>query len=193
MTRIIAGNLGSLRLKTAAKATRPTSDRVKESVFSKLEVLGVLEGAKVLDLFAGTGALGLEAISRGSKQVTFIEKDFAAFQILMANIDLITSKLDFEVGSSSLNARKLDALSFVLKTDTFFDLIFFDPPYLFPVEKRELVLAQMNRLMTPKGLLVFEHSSSLVFGVPVTLRVIHTAKYGDTSVTFLRRETFEEK
>ncbi len=74
MSRIIAGRVGSLRLGTAANVTRPTSDRVKESLFSSLESLDVLSGARVLDLFAGTAALGLEAISRGAASLVAVEK-----------------------------------------------------------------------------------------------------------------------
>ena len=93
MTRIIGGVLGSLRLKGPAKSTRPTSDRVKESVFSILESKGAIEEARVLDLFAGTGALGLEAASRGAASVTLVERDPAAAKVCEENLKQAASGL----------------------------------------------------------------------------------------------------
>ncbi|NDE89438.1 MAG: 16S rRNA (guanine(966)-N(2))-methyltransferase RsmD, partial [Micrococcales bacterium] len=74
MTRIIGGIAGSRVLASPAKVTRPTSDRIRESIFNRLDALNLIENAKVLDLYAGTGALGLEAASRGAKQVVLVEQ-----------------------------------------------------------------------------------------------------------------------
>ena len=99
MTRIIAGFAGSRELKVPKSGTRPTSDRVREAIFSALEARDVIEGARVLDLFAGSGALALEALSRGAVSVTMVEKSPQAGALLRTNADLIR------------NAGKLDALA----------------------------------------------------------------------------------
>ena len=85
--RVIAGRLGGRRLKAPkGTATRPTSDRVREALFA---MLGDVEGASVLDLFAGTGALGIEALSRGAQRAVFIERDPSAARVLSANLDAL--------------------------------------------------------------------------------------------------------
>ncbi|MEG3034955.1 MAG: RsmD family RNA methyltransferase, partial [Aurantimicrobium sp.] len=99
MTRIIAGFAGSRELKVPKSGTRPTSDRVREAIFSALEARDVIEGARVLDLFAGSGALALEALSRGALSVSMVEKNPQAGALLRTNADLIR------------NAGKLDALA----------------------------------------------------------------------------------
>lgn len=85
MSRIIAGELGGRRLRVPAQGTRPTSDRAREALFSRLEHLGALEGARVLDLYAGSGALGLEALSRGAREVVMVESARPAAAICRAN------------------------------------------------------------------------------------------------------------
>ena len=109
MSRIIGGVVGSLRLKGPAKATRPTSDRVKESVFSILESMDVLGGSVVIDLFAGTGALGLEAASRGAKSVTLVESDRAAAAICKENIALVDAGLQKSGVEASISLRQESA------------------------------------------------------------------------------------
>jgi len=83
VSRIIAGDAGSIRLHSVAKSTRPTGDRVKESTFAALEARGLVEDCVVLDLFAGTGALGLESLSRGATSVILVEKDPEAHEICL--------------------------------------------------------------------------------------------------------------
>ena len=87
MTRIIAGSLGGRRIETPSGSdTRPTSDRVRESLFARLDSLGMLADSNVLDLFAGSGALGLEAISRGATRAVFVERAGKAAQVVKKNI-----------------------------------------------------------------------------------------------------------
>ena len=93
MTRIIGGIAGSLRLASPAKATRPTSDRIRESIFSRLESRNIIEGATVLDLYAGTGALALEAASRGATAVMLVDKDGKAAAVCKQNAVLIEKAL----------------------------------------------------------------------------------------------------
>ncbi len=183
MSRIIGGVVGSLRLKGPAKATRPTSDRVKESVFSILESMDVLEGAVVLDLFAGTGALGLEAASRGAKSVTLVERDRAAAAICKENIALVDSGLRKSGVEASINLRQESAERF-LNAASQADLIFIDPPY-------ELSNSEIWKLLEqiPKALgvlIVLERSSKSnapEFSEGFSLR--REAGYGDTIVYFL--------
>ena len=87
MTRIVAGSAKGRRLLVPARGTRPTSDRAREALFSTLGGLLDLDGAQVLDLYAGTGAVGLEALSRGASHVTFVESDRAAAAILHRNVE----------------------------------------------------------------------------------------------------------
>ncbi|MGA1453269.1 MAG: RsmD family RNA methyltransferase, partial [Pontimonas sp.] len=93
MTRIIAGEAGSLRLAAPDKVSRPTSDRVREAIFSRLESLMSLRGARVIDLFAGTGALGLEAASRGASAVWLVDQHSGAHRVIRQNIATIAPAL----------------------------------------------------------------------------------------------------
>ncbi|WP_375399466.1 RsmD family RNA methyltransferase [uncultured Amnibacterium sp.] len=93
MPRIIAGAAGSLQLRTPRSGTRPTSDRVREGIFSALEARGVLDGARVLDLYAGSGALGLEAVSRGAASAVLVERSGGALAVLRQNVRVVTDAL----------------------------------------------------------------------------------------------------
>ena len=116
--RIVAGRLGGRRLVAPAGArTRPTSDRVREALFS---LLRDVSGARVLDLFAGSGALGIEALSRGAGSALFVERDRHALAALRRNLGAVG--VDAEV-------RSQDALRFIAHPDGVFDLVFCDPPY----------------------------------------------------------------
>jgi 16S rRNA (guanine966-N2)-methyltransferase len=187
VTRIIAGTIGSLRLKGAASATRPTSDRVKESIFSKLDSLGLIEDANVLDLFAGTGSLGLEAASRGAREVLFIEKDKPAFELLKANIAHAAKALDNQGLSGILQARNIEA-SQSLKNlpKSFFDLVFIDPPYDFSNQKLEEVLNKLSPALKDGAALLIERSSKTEqFAIQQGYELMEIRDYGDTSVAFL--------
>jgi 16S rRNA (guanine966-N2)-methyltransferase len=119
--RVIAGTYGGRTLKVpAGDATRPTSDRVREALFS---ILGPLDGARVLDLFAGSGALGLEALSRGAASVTLVDDAPAAIRAIRANLEAL---------GASAEVRRADALRFLGSASAggaHYDLILLDPPY----------------------------------------------------------------
>jgi 16S rRNA (guanine966-N2)-methyltransferase len=183
VSRIIGGVVGSLRLKGPAKATRPTSDRVKESVFSILESMDVLEGAVVVDLFAGTGALGLEAASRGAKFVTLVEKDKAAAAICKENIALVDAGLRKSGVESSICIRQESAERFV-KTASQADLIFVDPPYQFSNSEVTNLLRVIPR--ASGSLIVLERSSKRRDQEITESHSRHReVSYGDTVVYFL--------
>jgi 16S rRNA (guanine966-N2)-methyltransferase len=173
--RIVAGRLGGRRLSTpSGRDTRPTSDRVREAVFS---ILGPLDGARVLDLFAGSGALGLEALSRGAAQVTFVERAPAALQAIRANVAALG------VGAS-VHAR--DVRSFVRDAsaagDTY-DLVFLDPPYrdaagLGPALDLTALLARGGRAVSES-----DRREPLVLA---GLEVADERRYGDTLIRIHR-------
>src|SRR5919206_4033417 len=122
MARIVAGTLGGRRLTAPpGRDTRPTSDRVREALFS---ILGPVDGADVLDLFAGSGALGLEALSRGAAHATFVESDREACRTINRNLD----KLGLE-NATVLCQNVLTALRADARTGSRYDLVLLDPPY----------------------------------------------------------------
>ncbi len=182
MTRIIAGAIGSLQLKPAAKATRPTSDRVKESLFAKLDAMGVIEGAKVLDLFAGTGALGLESASRGALSVDLIERDRNAFELLQHNVKSSLSSFEKQAISIKIQAQNQDAQRFLKSVAAGFDLVFIDPPYEFPNSELEDLLQIVAGLLSADGLIVVERSSRSEQLEVENLELQNTKSYGDTAV-----------
>ena len=182
MTRIIAGAIGSLQLKPAAKATRPTSDRVKESLFAKLDAMGVIEGAKVLDLFAGTGALGLESASRGAAAVELVERDRNAFGLLEQNVKSSLGSFEKQGISNKIQAHNLDAQRYLKSATAGFALVFIDPPYDFPNAELEQLLIAVADLLSDEGLVVVERSSRSEELVIEALELQSSKSYGDTAV-----------
>ena len=182
MTRIIAGAIGSLQLKPAAKATRPTSDRVKESLFAKLDAIGVIEGAKVLDLFAGTGALGLESASRGAVVVDLVERDRNAFGLLEQNVKSSLSSFEKQGISNKIQAHNLDGQRYLKSATAGFDLVFIDPPYDFPNSELEQLLLAVAGLLSEQGIVIVERSSRSEQLVIESLELQSSKTYGDTAV-----------
>jgi len=175
--RIIAGSLRSRRLRAPkGRDTRPTSDRAREALFSRL---GPVDGVRVADLFAGSGALGLEALSRGAASCTFVESGRAALTALRANLaDLAPT------GAVVVSARLPAALD---RLGTPFDLLFLDPPYT----AADLLTTTLERLaasplLTDGGLLVVEHAARTPPTVPPELRVDETHAVGETAFTLLQ-------
>jgi len=149
--RVIAGRLRSRRLRASPTGVRPTADRVRESLFA---ALGDIGGARVLDLFAGTGALGIEALSRGASHAVFVERARASLAVLRGNL------ADLELGAESqvlsLDARR--ALPLLAERREQFDLVLVDPPYASGLQAA--VLASLHRLglVTPGGSVVVERA-----------------------------------
>ena len=180
--RIVAGILGGRRLHAPkGMDIRPTSDRVREAIFS---IIGpAVSGANVLDLFAGTGALGLEALSRGASQAVFVDQSSTAVQLIRANIELCNVQDRVRVIHGSVN----HAIRRLTVQGAYFDLIFMDPPYgKGSVQKTVISLAGVARSGT---FVVAEHYSKDL--LPSRLQEwIRTQerKYGDTTVSFYMRE-----
>jgi len=173
--RVIAGRFGG-RIITApaGRATRPTSDRVREALFS---MLGPLHGERVLDLFAGSGALGIEALSRGAGHAVFVERDSRALTALRANLD--TLGLDPEEAEVRAGDAKTALKNAHARGDAY-DLIFVDPPYRLAVEAGEDLGEQLAALLAPGGRVVFESDRRSVpeLGLPLS----HERRYGDTLI-----------
>ena len=181
MTRIISGRVGGLRLETPGGAgTRPTSDRVREALFSRLEHLDVLAGAAVLDLYAGSGALGLEAASRGAASVLLVESDRGAAAVARRNAEL--------TGIPGITVRTA-AVERTLATPPAapFDLVFVDPPYDIGEEVLAGVLASLahRQWLTDEALVVVERSSrSPEPRWPRGLEIEGERRYGETRIWF---------
>lgn len=185
--RIIAGRfrgtaLAAVGAGDAAAHLRPTSDRVRESLFNlilhaPLGDLPEIEGARVLDLFAGTGALGLEALSRGAAAATFLDTGTKALTLLRANI----ARLRVEAETRVI-AR--DATRPGPNTEAPFDLVFLDPPYGKGLGERALAAALAGNWIAPGALIVWEENTAPL--VPPGLTALDTRRYGDTMITLLR-------
>ncbi|MEM9081761.1 MAG: 16S rRNA (guanine(966)-N(2))-methyltransferase RsmD [Verrucomicrobiota bacterium] len=178
--RIIAGQAKGTRLKTPANVTRPTADKVRGAIFSMLQ--DIIPHSNILDLFAGTGAMGLEALSRGASQCLFIESDSQAARILQDN--LTTTKL------SSARIQTTDALTYLKSTSEHHDLIFADPPYARNgnTDFASLLLEKPLPL-TPEGYLILETESERPTPTPDHLRLIKRKDYGGTSVLIFQNTT----
>jgi 16S rRNA (guanine966-N2)-methyltransferase len=181
--RVIAGRLGGRRL-TAPRGritTRPTSDRVREATFS---MLGELDGAAALDLFAGTGALGIEALSRGAERVVFVERDAAAVKVLRANLmqlGLAMPEAEVRVGDA------LAALRAARKAGETYDLVFVDPPYKQARELGRELSALLPALLAPGARVVVESDRRAPAELP--LEMAQQRRYGDTTITIHRHVT----
>lgn len=173
MTRIVAGTAGGRRLAVPPRGTRPTSERVREALFNALEAGYGLAGARVLDLYAGSGALGLEALSRGADTATFVESDRRALEVLRANAAAL------RLPGVVVLAGAVESVLAVAATEPF-DVILADPPYGLPVDEPLALLARGGWLV-PDGVLVLERAAR--DGVPVLppgLVVERSRRYGDT-------------
>jgi 16S rRNA (guanine966-N2)-methyltransferase len=172
--RVVAGVAGGRRLQApAGRKVRPTSERVREALFNSLGSLDAVEGATVLDLFAGTGALGIEALSRGAVSATFVDADVSSVNVIKANL----------AGTGlGERARVVHADVFRFLADAppaGVDVAFADPPYAF---------ADWPRLLAalPAGLVAIEARTHVE--MPAGWRALRSKRYGDTVVTLARAE-----
>jgi 16S rRNA (guanine966-N2)-methyltransferase len=176
--RIIAGEYRGLRIATLPGATvRPTSDRVRESLFS---ILGDrVVGARVLDCFAGTGALGMESLSRGAAHATFMETDPRVLHLLRANLDRLTlARLATVIQGDALHPELWQDKGFPAH------IVFADPPYREGLADRFLDALAGSKRLQPETLIVMEHERDLELAPP-GFTVVDRRAYGDTALTFL--------
>ena len=182
--RIVGGRLRGLKLAEvgagdAAAHLRPTTDRVREAIFNLL-LNGhgfPIEGARVLDLFAGTGALGLEALSRGAGRVAFVDEGAAARALLRANVEKARA-----MGVTDIWRR--DATNLGPNRGAGYDLVFLDPPYGQRLGEAALASAIAGGWLAPEALGVWEEDTAPL--PPEGLMQIDQRRYGDTLVTLLR-------
>ena len=184
--RIIGGERRGLKLADvgagdASAHLRPTSDRVREAIFNLLLNGGYgnpVQGARVLDLFAGTGALGLEALSRGAAHVAFVDDGVASRALLRRNIDLMRA-------TGVTDVWRRDATSMGLNRGPGFNLVFLDPPYGKGLGERAIGSCLEGSWLTPEALIVWEESAAP--SPPEGLDRLDQRKYGDTTITILRK------
>ena len=186
MTRIVSGFAGSLALRVPKSGTRPTSDRVREAVFSGLEARDALRGAHVLDLFAGSGALGLEAASRGASNVVLVEKSPAAAAICRRNAEAVVRAAPKDA-RPVVDVRATAVLPYLANTPAArFDLVFVDPPYDLPDGELLAVLTGLVPLLTEGAVVCVERSTrDGEPTLPVGLMLDRTRAYGETAVHYL--------
>ncbi|TNF20851.1 MAG: 16S rRNA (guanine(966)-N(2))-methyltransferase RsmD [Rhodobacteraceae bacterium] len=183
--RIIAGEhrgrvLSAVGKGDAGAHLRPTTDRVRESLFSMLaggRFGDPFDETRVLDLFAGTGALGLEALSRGAAQVTFVDDGRRAQKLIRANIALLR-----EEARSRLIAR--DATKLPDNDGAGYDLVFLDPPYGKALGEKTLAVARARGWIAPEALVVWEEHAAQA--APEGFAALDSRRFGETHITFLR-------
>lgn len=181
MTRIIAGVAGGRRLFVPPRGTRPTSDRVREALFSALEHDPGLDGASVLDLCAGSGALGLEALSRGAAHAMFVESDRRAAAVLRRNVA--------ELGLAGADVRAAPAATVLAApADRAHDVVLADPPYHVPDAEVAgwLAAAARNGWLAPAAVVVVERRTGPAFPWPAGLHAGRERRYGDTVLWWAR-------
>ena len=185
--RIIAGRYGGRRLSAPVPhAARPTSDRVREAMFSMLQSRGALAGARVLDLFAGTGALGLEALSRGALHLVSVDKDPKAIAAIRKNIIALGVGSNTRVVRADVAKLTTTSLRAAADHDDSFDLLLLDPPYA----SVDVAIAFLENLAQPPlvhsdSLIVLEHGSGSHVPVPAHLQIEGQYRYGDTTIVLL--------
>ena len=182
--RIIAGKArGRKLLPPATMETRPTLDRVKESMFSIIQ--NYIPESVVMDVFAGTGSLGLEAASRGAKEVYLVDKSNTTFPILKENI----KNLKFENFCFPLNLDSYDALHMLSKKEKIFDIIFIDPPYCKEMIPKAMEIIGENNLLRNNGIIVTKIDSiEEIYEGYKNIKLLKSKKYGNTTVCIYKNE-----
>ncbi|WP_167149694.1 16S rRNA (guanine(966)-N(2))-methyltransferase RsmD [Actinomyces sp. ZJ308] len=182
MTRIVAGTVGGRRIEVPRSGTRPTSERVREALFARLDHYGVLDGARVVDLCAGSGALGLEAASRGAGDVVLVDSSRAAAEVCRRNIRAL--------GLREVSAVTAKAAAFLAGgAGAPADLVLIDPPYDLSEEELTAMLNPLTRSEDPwlaaSAVVVVERSTRSPEPTwPAGLRRFADKRYGETTIWF---------
>lgn len=182
--RIIAGKArGKKLIPPATMETRPTLDRVKEAMFSIIQ--GYIPDAVAIDVFAGTGSLGLEAASRGAKEVYLIDKSNTTFPLLKQNV----KNLKFEDFCVPLNMDSYDALKMLSNKGITFDIIFIDPPYCKEMIPEAIKIVKENNMLKENGIIVTKIDSiEEIYEGYKDIKLLQSRKYGNTTVCFYKYE-----
>jgi len=181
--RVIAGVFKGRRLVTPKGATtRPTADQVRIAL---LDTLGPwLPDARLLDLFAGAGGVGLEALSRGASHVTFVERDRQALDALVENI----RTLDLESRTHVARGDVRRQLARLAAEGRRFEIVFLDPPYATDDGVRTLAVLGEGALLAPEGLVIAQHLTKRELAEYGVLRAFRDRRFGETTLTFFRAE-----
>jgi 16S rRNA (guanine966-N2)-methyltransferase len=167
---VVAGEYGGRRLQAPrGSRTRPTADRVREALFA---MLGDVRGARVLDLFAGSGALGIEALSRGAESALFVDRDAAAVAAIRRNLEA--------VGTRAGRVRRQEALRFLDGCRASFDLVFVDPPYDSAARLAERLSEALPPVLGESAVIVTE--SDKRDPLQLSLPLLRERAYGDTRI-----------
>lgn len=179
--RIISGKYKGRVLKGyTLKGTRPTMDRVKESLFATINEY--VNNSVCLDLFAGSGALGIEALSMGSREVVFVDKEYIACKTIKSNLEM----LDVNTNTTVLNMDYLKALERLYPKK--FDLIFLDPPYKTDYLKKALEKIEELKLITDTSLVILESDDINKLTFSDYYIEVKTKKYGDKYIRILKKK-----
>lgn len=184
--RIVAGKWrGRTLVAPRGRSTRPTSDRVREALFDVLTArLGPsLQGAVVLDLYAGTGALGLEAISRGAGRAVLVERDDTALRALDANVTALGAQDAVSIVAGDVAGAGLDR-ALALGP---FTLLLLDPPYRIEASDVASALERCDSVLSPRALVAWEHAAFGRILAPAGWELSRTYRYGDSAVSILHR------
>ena len=187
--RVISGRFKGVALTTPKAGTRPTTDRTKEAIFSHLNSWGVLDDARVLDLFAGTGALGIEALSRGARELVAVESSAPAAALIAQTLTALKHNRSWELGMSArvikARAEKYAACASAVAP---FDVIFIDPPYAFETEACNQLLADLasRELTSSNTVIMLERSTrSEEPTAPENWEITDRRDYGETAVYYI--------
>lgn len=182
--RVISGKVRGLKLNAPKNDdVRPTTDRVKESLFNIIN--SYIMDSKILDLFAGTGSLGIECLSRGAQKCVFVDISRDSIEIVKSNI----RKARVENESVIVNADFKDAITKIQATKDKFDVIFMDPPYYKDMFISALEKIDQADLLIEDGIIVIEHDTKDSFPETIgRLEKSKSKKYGNTTLTFYKME-----
>jgi 16S rRNA (guanine(966)-N(2))-methyltransferase RsmD len=173
---ITGGKFNGRKITTVkSNDVRPTSSKVRSSIFNMLKSLGInFEESTFLDLFAGSGIMGLEALSRGVSKSFFVEKNNNIYKVINQNL------INFDANFETFN---MDALDFLDKTNAKFDIIFADPPYKSQLYDLVVEKVKNSNLLNPKGIFILE--TPLTYNIPSNIIPLKEKKYGETKIYFL--------
>ena len=179
--RVISGRFKGVALTTPKQGTRPTTDRTKEAIFSHLDSWGVLDDARVLDLFAGTGALGLEAMSRGAAFAAFVDDGIEARGLIRTNIDALGLG-----GATRVLRRDATRLGPAAPLFEPFTLVFADPPYGKGLAEHALAAARAGGWIAPDAMIVVEEAADAAMALPDGFDTLDRRRYDETEFVFAR-------
>lgn len=178
MTRIISGKYGGRKL-IVPDSARPTTEMVREAMFSTLNGWDALSEKNVLDLYSGSGGLGFEALSRGAKAAVFVESDFKAVETLKKNAE----NLEIQVSIKKQSAKNFSQLPHQGEQ---FDLVLIDPPYRVANSEIEEIIQNLivQDFLSSQAILVVERPSRDIFSWPESIEELKTKRYGDNTLYY---------